>query len=464
MSGPRTEKYDRQSTVDLARINPANGLPGAVAVANLDGYGRAFQPFLAKLEPSVSVSWNVLGDTRSVLRAGYSRSYSPIPMYLIQWGTQAFNGQPAWVSLNPQLSPAFWLRDGAPRTRAFPDLRPESANFTVADLIEPTGRQPTYNSASLSFEREVPGQAAVTLSLAHSDGRNLMLGNSYTNPNAIHPSALSFRDRLNDENFNRSLRPYPHYQRFDIYSSWPEGRYRRDSVAVRVEKRASSGLSLAASYDYSKQMDNYSGPYGIQDYYNRGNEWSLTSSNNPHRFSLTFMYELPIGSGKWLFTASDWRRYLTDGWSVSGVTSVQSGDPVALRAQFNNTGGVLDVVNVDVVPGVNPGVAKPAPELWFNPAAFAHPSDFALGTASRTHPTLRQPGFQNHDLSVTKRFAVSAEQSLEFSAVGLNFVNQGIWNEPDMIIGTATAPNVNAGKIIGSRGGRILQLGMRFSF
>jgi hypothetical protein len=32
------------------------------------------------------------------------------------------------------------------------------------------------------------------------------------------------------------------------------------------------------------------------------------------------------------------------------------------------------------------------------------------------------------------------------------------------MIGPATAPNVNAGKIIGSRGGRVIQLGLRFSF
>jgi hypothetical protein len=32
------------------------------------------------------------------------------------------------------------------------------------------------------------------------------------------------------------------------------------------------------------------------------------------------------------------------------------------------------------------------------------------------------------------------------------------------LIGPASAPNVNAGKIIGSRGGRVIQVGMRLSF
>lgn len=461
---PRTEKYDRQSTVAFDEINPVNGRPGALITANAGGRGRSFQPFNMKLEPSASLAWNILGSNRTVARAGYSRSYSPIPVYLGQWGTQAFNGNPTLVSSNVQLQPAVRLADGFPLGRVFPDTRPEAANNTVADLIDPSGHQPTYQSFSLSIEREFPGSMIMTVGWGQSGGRNLLLSNSGSNPNAIPLAALDFRDQLNDENFNRSLRPFPHYQRFDVYSSWPEGKYQRDAGYLRLEKRTSGGLSMSAYYEFSKQLDNYSGPYGVQDYYNRANEWSLTAGNNPHRFSLTLMYELPFGANKSLLTVTDWRRYLVEGWSISGVSTVASGDPMYLRPQFNNTGGVVDALNVNVVPGVDPHVADPGPNLWYNPAAFAQPPDFTIGDAARTHPTLRSPGSQNHDLSVTKRFPLTSEQSLELSAVGLNFVNHANWNEPDNLIGPASAPNVNAGKIIGSRGGRVIQLGLRYSF
>ena len=462
---PRVEKYDRQSTVAFNRINPLHGRPGALAAAGLDGFGRAFQPYQFKAEPSASLAWNILGKTQSVLRAGYSRSYTPTPVYLGQWGTQAFNGSPTWVSLNPQLQPAFTLANGfPPLTRPFPDVRPDSANFTVADLIEPTGRQPTYQSMSLSVEHEAGFATVVTAGFGHSEGRNMFLSNSGSNPNAIHLDSLAFRDRLNDENFNRSLRPFPQYQKFDVYSSWPEGRYQRDAGYVRVEKRTSGGLSLSAYYEFSKQMDNYSGPGGVQDYFNRRNEWALTASNTPHRLSLSYMYELPIGGSKTFFPVSDWRRFVVDGWSLSGQTTVTSGEPVALRPQFNNTGGVVEALTVNVVPGVDPHVANPSPDQWFNPAAFAHPADFSIGNASRTHPTLRMPVNQNHDLSVNKRIPLSPERSVELSAVGLNFVHHADWTEPDAVIGTAAAPNVNAGRIVGSRGGRVIQVGLRFNF
>jgi hypothetical protein len=43
-------------------------------------------------------------------------------------------------------------------------------------------------------------------------------------------------------------------------------------------------------------------------------------------------------------------------------------------------------------------------------------------------------------------------------------LNHANWNYPDPNIGPASAPNVDAGKIIGSHGGRVIQLGLKFSF
>jgi hypothetical protein len=45
-----------------------------------------------------------------------------------------------------------------------------------------------------------------------------------------------------------------------------------------------------------------------------------------------------------------------------------------------------------------------------------------------------------------------------------NATNHANWNGPDARIGTRTAPNINAGRIIGSSGGRIMQLGLRLNF
>jgi hypothetical protein len=462
---PRSERYDRQSTIDLSVLNPENGRPGALIFAGQNSQGRSFMPNVLKPQPNVSVAWNPRGNRKSVLRASYSINYTPAPIYNSQWGTQGFNGYSTFFSQNIQLYPAITLRDGVPPpSRPLPDLRGDAANFTGPDLVERSGRQPFYQSAGLSYERELPGSFTVTGSLGLSWGRDLFVGSATVNPNAIHPDQLVYRDKLNDESFRRLLRPYPQYLNFEPSSLWPAGRYRREAASLRIEKRTSTGLSLTAFYEYSRQYDDYSGPYGRQDFFNSRNEWSLTAYNNPHRLSLSYMYELPIGVNKPFLNFGDWRRHLTGGWSLSGISSVASGEPLALRAQFNNTGTVLETVRVNVVDGVDPNVANQGPDLWFNPAAFSHPSDFSLGNGPRTHPTLRNPTTQNHDLSVSKRFAIDQERAIELNASGFNFINLGVWNDPDVFIGTESAPNANAGKIIGSRGGRVIQVGLRFSF
>jgi hypothetical protein len=464
-STARTERYDRQSIVDLNVPNPANGKPGALVFLGKDGYSRALQPARVKPQPNLSMAWNPRGNRKAVLRIAYGMSWQAYPIYSGQWGTRGFTGHPYYYSPNEQLAPAVVLGDGVPPPPStIPDLTATAANDTNANLVDQKGRLPRYQSSSFSYERELPGSFVLTGSAAVSWGRDLFVGNSAVNFYALSPDTMALRDRLNNFAFNRSLRPFPQFIGADVFSQYPDGRYRREAVGVRAEKRTSAGLSLNVDYEYSRQYDDYSGPYGKQDYFNRHNEWALTAYSNPHRLSFNYMYELPFGSTKPYLAFQDWRRFLANGWSVSGISTVSGGEPLALRSQFNNTGGVLHTVRVNVAPGVEQAAAEKGPDRWFNAAAFTHPADFSLGSGPRTHPFLRNPASQNHDLSVAKRFALDTERSMEFTASGFNFIHHANWNDPDVVIGTESAPNVNAGRIVGSRGGRVIQLGLRFSF
>ena len=427
--------------------------------------GSAFQPTLVRLSPSLSVAWNPMNDAKTVVRAYFARDYSGIPIYSGQFGTQGFNQYSTFLSPDSQLQPAIVLSSGMPPpTTPTPDLHGDAANNTIADLIDMSDRVPTYQSASLSIERELPASAVVTAGFAYSGGKDLLVGNGSANPNAIPLSDLQYGIQLNDLAFNQSLRPYPQFQGLNLYGLYPVGRYQRDAGYLRLEKRSSSGLSVNAYFEFNKQMDDYSGPYGTQDFYNRQDEWSVTAGNRPERLELSYTYELPFGSNKPFLRFPDWRRYLIDGWSVSGTGTVASGDPMYLTPLFNNTGGVVQALHVDAVPGVDPHVANQGPSLWFNPAAFIQPPDFTIGDVSRTISNLFNPGWQNWDMSLNKRFALAAERTLEFNATAFDFINHANWNDPDNVIGSATTPNLDAGKITGSRGGRVIQLGLRLSF
>ena len=256
---------------------------------------RGFRPRLWRAEPSLGIAWNLTSDSKTVLRAGYSRSYSPIPIYQGQWGTQGFTARETFLSPNTQLQPA------VPLTTALPPPAYSLAGSAARRRqqhhrrsVDATDREPVYQSASSDHRARA----------ARLDGafrRRVLLrrpqssGGRRRRQSERHFSRMpcAYRDQLNNLDFNSALRPYPQYQGFELYSFYPLGRYQRDAGYVRVEKRASMGLALSAYYEFSKQMDDYSGPYGVQDYYNRQNDWSLTSYNQPQRLQLSYSYELP---------------------------------------------------------------------------------------------------------------------------------------------------------------------------
>jgi hypothetical protein len=461
---PRVEKYDHQSTIYPNAIDPSNGMPGALVFAGTNGMSRGMRPANYDLDPSGGGSWTPHGG-KTVFRASGSRSHGQIPIYNGQWGTQGFNATQTFVSPNTQLSPAVDLSQGIPAyTAPLPDLNPSAADNTVADYVDLRGREPVYQSASLSVEREIPFSLLVSTGANYSGGHDLLVGDGTVNPNAIDPKNLSYGDQLYDLAFRETLQPYPQFQGFELYGHYAWGRYRRLSEFLRVEKRASFGLTFTAYYEHSRQCDNYSGPYGNQDLFNWRNDWSPTAYNTPQYLSLSYIYELPFGNGEPPLRFLGWGRPLVKGWSVSGTAYWNDGTPLAMHPEYNNTGGVLPTLNVDVVPGVNPHVAHPGPALWYNPAAFDQPADFTPGNGPRTEPDLRGPGYNTMDLSVTKRMPLGGERSFELSATAIDVLNHANWNYPDPNIGPASAPNVDAGRIIGSHGGRVVQIGLKFSF
>jgi hypothetical protein len=100
-------------------------------------------------------------------------------------------------------------------------------------------------------------------------GKNLLVDSTVVDLNAIPLSALQYRDLLNDEQFNRSLRPYPQYRGFVLAGAYPRGRNKNTAITARLEQRSSHGMFWSASYNFGKQLDDFSGPYGKQDFYRR---------------------------------------------------------------------------------------------------------------------------------------------------------------------------------------------------
>jgi len=245
-----------------------------------------------------------------------------------------------------------------------------------------------------------------------------------------------------------------------------------------VEKRFSHGLNFTGSYFLSKSIDDvlsdsYFSPKSIdqvitgnspQNSTNLRAEKSITPYDMTHQVSINYLYELPFGEGRPFLSQGGIVNGVIGGWSLSGVTTFRTGTPVVLTPLFNNTGQVAEALRVNVIPGIDSRVPNPSAFQWFNPAAFDQPPDFSLGDGPRTMPALRNPGTQNFDMSLTKRVPITQDWTLEVIMEAFNSFNHANLNKPDGMIGSVENPNLNAGKIIGSTGGRVIQLGLRFSF
>lgn len=460
---PRSEKYNRQSTVSLKHLNPANGKPGALIFAGRAGVGRALQPATARWEPQIGLALNPWNDRRTVVRLNYGLNYGDYPISGRHFGTQGFNAAPIFTAANDQLEPAFLLRQGMPLNFAQPPyLNPAAANGTAPEYLDPTGLLPANQQWMLSVQRELPRAFSLEARYTGTRGTHQFV-DSFIRLNAVPVENLRYREQLYDDAFRNSLRPYPQYRSFDLGGLFPGGNEEGHALTLTLDKRLSAGLYGRASYRFSKQMDDYSSG-AAQDPQNLRAEWALSTSDIRHLIQLSYTYELPFGKGKWLFNSGGLGERILGGWSLSAISSLAAGTPLLFRPVFNRTGGIVSNLHVNVVPDVEPEVKDRSAEQWFNPAAFAQPDDFTLGNASRTHPSLREPGDQFHHLSLTKRVQIATDTSLEFVTEAFNFPNHANLNDPDTRIGPPDSPNLNAGKIIGSTGGRVMQMGVRILF
>ncbi|MBN1567267.1 MAG: TonB-dependent receptor [Acidobacteria bacterium] len=110
--------------------------------------------------------------------------------------------------------------------------------------------------------------------------------------------------------------------------------------SAELRRRFSKGLFMLANYTWSRTIDDstnelYSSLVNArrpQDPYNLRNERGLSALDMPHKFSLSWTYELPL-----FFHRNGLAGRFLDGWQFNGTYLAQSGQPItALSGQDAN--------------------------------------------------------------------------------------------------------------------------------
>ena len=269
--------------------------------------------------------------------------------------------------------------------------------------------------------------------------------------------------------------PFPQYSsiswfRPDIGASWYQ------SLQMKVVKRYSGGVSLQATYNWSKTMDlggvgNGSAFFdatSVQNAYDLAAEKALSDQDVPNALQTSFVYDLPFGHGRHFASSiSGLGESLIGGWQMSGLWIWQGGRPLTISARNNNQGIGNRTERANLVSGVNPSVGLGQSQqnarnggTWFNPAAFAQPGPYSFGDMSRTISQLRGDTYKNVDLGVHKRFHLSERTSAEFRAEAFNLFNQVVFSSP-----VTSLSSINLGKVYGQANQpRVVQFALRLMF
>jgi hypothetical protein len=439
------EKFNRQSNFD-----PATGL---IDIASSNNRGPNVNNYYGNLGPRVGLAYSP-DSGKTAIRAAFGISYFP-DNFGATGGTLERNYPLFTISqLNtPTPFTPFWSLNG--NGLIAPISVPYSPGGT---LVPPPGfgvffvassfKQDQAQVWNFSIERQLPG--------------NMMLSVAYVGTHGVH--------LYRDLQLNQALPgPGPIPPRLPFYGVAPniptvdqrngDGTSHYNALQVKAEKRFSMGLSFTASYTFSKTMDDTNNilyPYSDALNYTLSNGFKLVDV--PQNFVFSYVYELPIGKGKSLLKdSSGVAGGLVSGWSINGITTFQSGQPLGITVANNllNNNGGSNYANIGCQ---QVGMMKTVAE-WFDTSCFTAPAAYTFGNGGVGH--VRGPGISNWDFSIAKDTRLGSEsRRLRFEAAFFNLFNSPHFSNPNTTFG-----NAGFGTISGDRlPPRLIQLGLKFQF
>jgi carboxypeptidase family protein/TonB-dependent receptor-like protein len=250
---------------------------------------------------------------------------------------------------------------------------------------------------------------------------------------------------------------------FSVADAW------YDSLQASARLRPRHGLNMLASYTLGHAVDHVSGlniggesrpmlPVTVGD--DASIDAALAREKGDalfdvrHRFVLSFGYELPTLSDRGAAT-----RLALGGWQLNGIIQGQTGFPLTV-IEPNNISLTTLTNRPNMTCDPNDGAPRTTPQ-WFNTSCFQRLTLAANAGQVGDEPrdAVRGPGFARTDLSLFKNFALTGSQVVQLRIEMFNLFNQTRFLQPNGTVGSPTF-----GAITAADDGRIVQLGIKYTF
>jgi Carboxypeptidase regulatory-like domain/TonB dependent receptor-like, beta-barrel len=462
-----TDRFDRQAWFDYSAVNPISSAVGQNYTGELQfansGKRGLFNTDYKNFAPRIGFTYQVF--PKLVMRGGYGVFYPPT--YRGLGPAPGFSSDTPYIASNDGgLTPASTLStafsgglvpvvgsslDGLTNVGFSANaVNRNRKTYYIQQWMYGFQYAPTPNDViDLTYVGNHGAHvSASSLNLNQIDPKLFAMGNALTNlvPNPFFNHITSSGCSLDQPTvqLGQLLRPHPEFCDITELQD-PTGDSHYNALNVNYTHRVSQGLTMLASYTFSKFIDNVGGPNNwasasanfsenIRNVYNLAAEKSVDSTDTPHSFVLSYVYELPVGKNKKFGSGMNGvLNTILGNWQTSGTVTLKQGFPLTITSAGNGLNYFGAGQHVDVVGDYH--VAHPSRTQWFNTSAFAVAQPWSLGNAPRYFSDLRAPSYKTWDLSIQKYFPIEERFRFQFRLDMFNVLNHTNFYSPNTFMG-----------------------------
>ena len=469
------------------------------------------QNYNAGFQPRVGVAWDVFGDGKTALRAGFGRYMSRTNVIE---DVNRMVGNPPWTrSVDSGWSGATDTLATCPTCRTMDAIGPGLVNQVVG--VSQTGgfaavdinfRPPESFQWNLTVSREILKNTVLEVSYIGNHGLHIWRRN--VNWNDI-PAGQPCRGPLSVPGVSvgcdgstldartqiaQAVRNPPRNAAGDALDQAPltsanrrintlgpitmaqsTGNSSYHGMQLWLNRRFTDRLSYQVSYTWSHTISDIpitSFTNSTTDPFNYALDKGDADLDRRHSMVANMVYQMPTFSNRGAVA-----KHLLGDWQVNAIYSYFGATPVDILSGANTYGTAGNVnPRPNLVLGVPIYLETNDSTQWLNPAAFSLPGVGQIGSLGKG--SIRGKAINNVDFSIAKNWRFKERYGFQFRAEMFNAFNHtnfvGFNNnlQFDAVQTLASGPNPNFGNATNGSFGRLnnaqapreIQFGLKFSF